>query len=581
MKEVLGEVTVDRDIETLVCKPANPGTKPQLTSLLRTASNGTALSMDGPYFLLDMRTAVSLRSQPTTAKLKWSEEAAGWVDNFAVNYATADLARRRLLELSAAGVAERALLNYPPRERLDAHQLVAVAALTDPYISGVCLFDEQGSGKTVMAIHAFDRLRQIEKVDGMLVFAPKNMLEEWKKDFRRFTGDKYAVRSIAGSRIEKYEGLIGTGDVFITNYETAHVFEQPLRSLLLRSQGRVVMVVDESFFVKNRETKRAAAVRRLRHLCQRCWVLCGTPAPNNSLDVIHQFDVADAGTTFSGVKLPKDPELLRSIIKNTVEHKGVYLRRLKRDVLPELPNKRFERVIVPMEPEQGRLYANELKHLVADVEAVDDASFKKQVNSFLARRIALFQLCSHPGQINRNYKSTPGKHLALDGLLTELISKRGEKVVLWSFFRYSLDHLMTRYQKFNPVRLDGTISDTKRRSDSIQQFQEDDKTMLFVANPAAGGAGITLTRARVAIYESFPIQTASYLQSLDRIHRRGQTKQTDYYFLLCQDSIEEDEYNRLLLKEKLSSELFGDPEPDIKTREIFLADLLNAMKKLC
>ena len=120
--------------------------------------------------------------------------------------------------------------------------------------------------------------------------------------------------------------------MYITNYETAHLFEQPLRSFLLRKRGRVVLVVDESFFVKNRETQRSAAVRRLRHLCNRCWVLCGTPAPNNALDVVHQFDLADSGVAFASVKLPKDPEALRRTIKETVEQKGVYLRRLKRDV---------------------------------------------------------------------------------------------------------------------------------------------------------------------------------------------------------------------------------------------------------
>jgi len=579
LPEVLGVISLDQSGESLICQPANASSRVSLASLLRKISKGSP-RVDGPFFVLDIRTALALRSQMSSIPLDWSAEAAGYVDNYAAGYARLNEARRRLWQLRQAGVADQVLRDYAGRDGLDPHQLVAVAAMTDPYIAGICLFDEQGVGKTVMAIHAFDRLRQIGEVDTLLIFAPKNMLEEWKKDFHRFMGNKYVVRTITGSQSDKYDELVSRGDVYVTNFETAHLFEEPLRSFLLRKKGRAVLVVDESFFVKNRETRRAGAVRRLRQLCTRCWVLCGTPAPNNALDVVHQFDVADSGVTFAGVQFPKDPGSLRQTIKETVEHRGIYLRRLKRDVLPDIPQKRFEQVSVPMELEQGKLYADTLRRLVDDVGSTDDQTFKKQLTSFLARRMVLFELCSHPGQVLRTYEGLPAKHAALDGLLDELITKRDEKVVLWSFFRYSLNRLILRYARFMPVRLDGSVTDVRKRTEVIRRFQEDDQTMLFVANPAAGGAGITLTRSRIAVYESFPVQTAHYLQSIDRIHRRGQTRETHYYFLLCQNSIEEEEYDRLLTKERHSLELFGDPEPDTITREVFLADLLRALRKL-
>lgn len=580
MADVLGEVIVDPSTGALVCKPSDGKSRARLTSFLRKIANGTGPSVDGPYFSLDMRVAVALRAQHSSAEIQWSDEAAGWVDNFAASYARLGKARRRLLELARSGAAEASLVGFKGLDRLDPHQLVAVAAMIDPDITGICIFDEQGVGKTVMTVYAYDCLRQLDSLDALLIFAPKNMVEEWKKDFLRFMGKKYDVQTVAGSRGEKYQSVISKADVFVTNYETAHLLEQPLRSLLRRHKGRIALVVDESFFVKNRATRRAMAVRRLRHLCARCWVLCGTPAPNNALDVVHQFDVADGGAAFAGIKLPKEPELLREAIKEAVEHRGVYLRRLKKDVLPGLPDKRFERVAVPMEAEQHRLYAANLTSLVGDVQSTNEEEFRKQFTSFLARRMLLFELCSHPGQVEAGYCQTPGKQTALDGLLEELITRRGEKVVLWSFFRYSLDQLLVRYKRFHPVRLDGNVPDTRLRAESIKRFQEDDTTMLFIANPAAGGAGITLTRSRIAVYESFPVQTAHYLQSLDRIHRRGQTRRTEYFFLLCQDSIEEQEFDRLLKKEKAAMELFGDPEPEVVTREVFLADLLSAMRLL-
>jgi SNF2 family DNA or RNA helicase len=232
-----------------------------------------------------------------------------------------------------------------------------------------------------------------------------------------------------------------------------------------------------------------------------------------------------------------------------------------------------------MEPEQRHLYVNELHQLVSDVESVDDQRFKKEFRSFLARRMRLLEICSHPGQVNTNYTKLPAKHACLDELLEELIATRREKVVLWSFFRYSLSALVKRYQRFNPVRLDGSVSDADERGRIVKQFQDDTDTMLFIANPAAGGAGITLTRSRVAIYESFPVQTAHYLQSIDRIHRRGQTRDAHYYFLLCQDSIEVGEYSRLMDKESKAMNLFGDPDPGTITREFMLEELMSSLRR--
>jgi SNF2 family DNA or RNA helicase len=289
--------------------------------------------------------------------------------------------------------------------------------------------------------------------------------------------------------------------------------------------------------------------------------------------------VADGGVTFSSVPIPSDPELLRSTIKRVVESRGLYLRRLKRDVLPDIPPKSFERIVVPMETEQRQLYVNELQQLVSDVQSVNDQGFKKECRSFLARRMRLLEICSHPGQVNKNYSKLPAKHACLDELLEELITTRGEKVVLWSFFRYSLSALAKRYQRFDPVRLDGSVSDAEERGRVVKQFQDDTDTMLLIANPAAGGAGITLTRSRVAIYESFPVQTAHYLQSIDRIHRRGQTRDAHYYFLLCQDSIEEDEYLRLIDKESKGMDLFGDPDPGTVTREFMLDELMRSLRR--
>jgi len=114
------------------------------------------------------------------------------------------------------------------------------------------------------------------------------------------------------------------------------------------------------------------------------------------------------------------------------------------------------------------------------------------------------------------------------------------------------------------------------RRDAVRRFQDDDETMVFLGNPAAAGAGLTLHRSALAIYESFSNQAAHFMQSLDRIHRRGQARDVEYIVLLCDGSVEEQEYDRILRKVDQQADLLGDPEPYRPTREMMLGELLES-----
>src|SRR5204862_7801373 len=92
----------------------------------------------------------------------------------------------------------------------------------------------------------------------------------------------------------------------------------------------------------------------------------------------------------------------------------------------------------------------------------------------------------------------------------------------------------------------------------------------FVGNPAAAGAGLTLHSARLSIYESISLQAAHYLQSIDRIHRRGQQRSVEYFVVLCDRSLEVSEYERLVAKEAAAHELLGDQVEAPSARATFI-----------
>lgn len=541
---------------------------------VRSTAAGIAIGPQDAPMLLDL--------DDPGLELRWQPEARAFATNRARVGAVREkvLADVRAIIKGGRAEAERRLVGHRGLEVLDDHQWVNVAAMTVPDGFGLCVFDEQGAGKTVTMIFALDVLVARDEVDFALIVAPKSMVAEWPTDFRTFTGDLYRVEVATGTRAQKQRTFARRADIVVTNFETAVAMEAELRAQLGRHRGRAVLVVDESFAVKNLDAERTRALRRLREWSGRAYVLCGTPAPNTAHDIVQQVSLVDFGTTFDGVVLPDDPHTAHHLVQSALEDRAPYVRHLKRDVLPDLPLKRFSRVMLPLEPVQRRMYESALDDFVDELRSVDDKTFLRRLPTFLAKRSALLQICSNPRALDHAYQEIPAKLLALDELLDELVGRRREKVVIWSFYTASLDAIVRRYARYDPIRYDGTVDRVEDRRDGVRRFQSSDGPLLFVGNPAAAGAGLTLHSARFAIYESMSNQGAHYLQSLDRIHRRGQTRAVEYIVLLAIDTIEVNEYATLTQKEAAGRELLRDrvvPEP---TRDTLLAEMIALAAQL-
>ena len=471
------------------------------------------------------------------------------------------LEKFRLHEMARANALSimegEAVSNFPDHWRniLDPAQLTATAAMVVPDLLGLCLFDEQGSGKTVMTIGSFDILKDRGEVDAMIVVCPKSMISEWPKDIAQFCPNKYTIVTAEGNRKQKYDAALKDFDVLVTNYEGV---EAMLVSLMASASSRkFLLVVDESYYLKNSDSVRSEHTSRLRRKCQRCYVLCGTPAPNTAHDLINQFDLADLGFTFGAFKKSRDPEVDWDKIASLTETRGLFIRRLKTDILEHVPEKNFHVLRVGLTGKQKMMYESARSELELELKNLNNETFKKKLVTYFQKRAALLQICSCPSAIDPTLSEIPAKYEALDELLQNLIGQ-GRKVIVWSFYKRSLDEIQNRYAKYNPVRVDGSIP-TAARKDAVKLFQEDPQTMLFIGNPAAAGAGITLHSSYDAVYLSYSNQAAHYLQSLDRIHRRGQvSNEVNYYLLICKDTIEETEVIRLRGKEIRQHDLLGD-----------------------
>jgi len=562
----LGSVTVSPEGDRLLLRADGAGHR--VGRLLATADPPVRSRRSGDTVNISWPDADRL-DQIDGFDLRWDRQARRWVDN-----------RRRVSSHAAAVrvAVERTLVNgsVPARallahhgwvDLLDDHQTVNVAALTVPDGWGGCVFDEQGTGKTPTTIAAFDVLHQRDEADVLVVVAPKSMVGEWPVEVYRFSDGLYKTAVITGTRAQKAQAIESGADVLVCNYEA--VGTMIVNLALLAERARIMLAVDESFFVKNPDSARTSAIRKFREHCTHAVVLCGTPAPNSPVDLVAQFDLVDFGHTFRGVHLDKDRDIAARQVRAVLDDRGVYLRSLKRTVLPNLPTRTFSEVPVDMAPDQAGAYRAALNDIVLDLRNASDEDYQRTINSFLERRAALLRICSDPSALIPGYTETPAKITALDRVVEDLV-RQGEKIVLWSFYRASLDRVARRYADHGLVRIDGSITDVAQRREAVRSFQDDPDTMIFVGNPAAAGAGLTLHAARYAIYESLSNQAAHYLQSLDRIHRRGQTREVHYVTLLCTGTIEEAEYARLLDKADRQADLLGDPPAPRPNRTVLL-----------
>jgi SNF2 family DNA or RNA helicase len=582
LEAITADVRVSDLLDRLVITPRQTADYHVLSGVLKDALPEIRVHRSAEGVWIAAQDVDALLNTEVAADLRWSAEAKLFMENrIRVRQVYQKLYQQvSRIRVGGRDVANTYLTGIEGLDVLDDHQWVNVAAMTIPDGYGLCIFDEQGAGKTVTLIFAFDVLVGRDEVDFALIVAPKSMVPEWPRDFLRFKGNLYKVEVVSGTRKQKRIAIGSGADVLVTNFETAASMEEELRALLRSYQGRAMLVIDESFYIKNLDAKRTQALRRLREWCGRAFVLCGTPAPNAPQDLIQQFNIVDFGITFDGESIPDDRAEALPIVQQAIEKRGLFVRHLKTDVLPDLPVKSFNRVFVPLQPEQEKVYAAALRNLILDLRSTDDETFQRKLTSFLARRSALIQICSNPAAVVQGYTEIPAKLHALDSILEESIIQKREKVILWSFYTVSLSAIFNRYRRFNPVRYDGTVSDVAERREAVRKFQEDDETMLFVANPAAAGAGLTLHRARLAIYESMSNQTAHYLQSLDRIHRRGQTRDVEYLILLCDKTIEIDEYERLTRKERAAQTLLRDQVEEPITRETMLREAIAVSQLL-
>ncbi|MGG3891527.1 SNF2 helicase associated domain-containing protein [Metabacillus fastidiosus] len=409
------------------------------------------------------------------------------------------------------------------------HGVYWLRTLADYKFGGI-LADDMGLGKTLQSIaYIVSVLSEIrEQKKPVLVLAPSSLIYNWLNELNKFAKEVHSV-IIDGSQAERNAVLMdmNKADVIITSYP---LLRRDINKYV--KQSFHTLFLDEAQAVKNHTTQTAKMVKRVQ--ADYRFALTGTPVENSVDDLWSIFNIV-----FPNL-MPERKEL-KDIPRETIAKlvRPFILRRMKEDVLNDLPGKNELLYISELLPDQKRLYAAYLAKLKYEtLKHLNKDSFQKNRLKILAGLTRLRQLCCHPALFIDNYNGDSAKLLQLMETVREYRSK-GRRILIFSQFTKMLEiigrELTNKGIKY--FYLNGNTP-AMERVELCNRFNKGDAD-LFLISLKAGGTGLNLSGADTVILYDLWWNPAVEQQAADRAHRMGQKNEVKVIKLISKGTIEE------------------------------------------
>ncbi|SDY06147.1 Superfamily II DNA or RNA helicase, SNF2 family [Evansella caseinilytica] len=396
------------------------------------------------------------------------------------------------------------------------------------YGFGGVLADDMGLGKTLQVISYLAARKQQQGEGITLIICPSSLVYNWQKEVERFAPE-LTTAVISGSAEERKEALDNAEgkDIWITSYPLIR-----RDAACYADREFTTLILDEAQYVKNDWTKTARAVKSIR--ARQAFALSGTPIENSLNELYSIFDLVLPGlfknkAAFKAMDQDKVAKRIRPFV----------LRRLKKDVLTELPEKIESVQYTELTDQQKKLYLAQLRLIQSDAkEAINANAFQKNRIKILAGLTRLRQICCHPGLFMKEYDGSSGKMERLFEYLEEAVAS-GRRVVLFSQFTQMLALIRERLKNYSWSYhyLDGATP-AKERLELADRFNSGEKE-LFLISLKAGGTGLNLTGGDTVILFDSWWNPAVEEQAADRVYRFGQKKVVQVTKLITTGTIEE------------------------------------------
>lgn len=451
----------------------------------------------------------------------------------------------------------------------------------DSYGFGGILADDMGLGKTLQVITLLaDEYKEGEEKEALrsLIVCPASLVYNWENEFRKFAPG-LSVLAVAGTAAER-EAVFDLlkenprPQILITSYELLKRDIQHYAGMSFRFQ-----IIDEAQFIKNASTQSAKAVKAVQARTR--FALTGTPIENRLGELWSIFDYLMPGFLFPYPRFKKAYE--QPIVKEKDEESlhnlqhlvGPFiLRRVKKDVLKELPDKLETCIYSRFSGRQKELYMANAAKLKSQLEHLSEKDFRSESFQVLAALTRLRQICCDPSLCYENYKGPSAKLETCIDLVRNGV-QGGHKILLFSQFTAMFPIIEGRLREEGIAFHTLTGSTPKEERLFMAEAFQTDEVPVFLISLKAGGTGLNLTAADIVIHYDPWWNEAAENQAADRAHRIGQEKQVNVYKLITKGTIEE---NILVLQESkrnLADQVIGEGTASLHSfsREDILAML--------
>ncbi|WP_126650493.1 DEAD/DEAH box helicase [Chryseobacterium aureum] len=418
----------------------------------------------------------------------------------------------------------------------------------DGFNFGGCLADDMGLGKTIQIIAFILSQREKRGHTTNLIVVPTSLLFNWQEEISRFAPSVKVLVHYGADR-PKTTAHMPDYEVVLTTYG---MLLSDIR--FLKGFKFNYVFLDESQVIKNPNSERYKAARLLQS--RNRIVLTGTPVENSTFDLYSQLSFACPGLLGSRqyfkdiYAIPIDKfEYSKRAIELQQKIKPFILRRTKKQVAKELPEKTETVIYCEMNTEQRKIYDAYEKELREFIAANDDDDLNKNSMHVLTGLTRLRQICNSPALMKEGYS---GENAVKIEILTEQIlgKSKDHKILVFSQFVGMLDLIRTELERHN-IQFEYLTGQTKDRGEKVAHFQNNEDIRVFLISLKAGGVGLNLTQADYIYLVDPWWNPAAENQAIDRSYRIGQTKNVIAVRMICSHTVEE----KILTLQKKKKEL--------------------------